>query len=111
MNAKRIAAFAVALTMMASVFAFTPAASAYSRYNRAGVRVYAPLPPIRQERVIVRPGPRHVWVPGYWRWEGRRYGWVGGSWVVPPYPRAVWVGPRVIYRHRHPYYYGGYWRR
>jgi WXXGXW repeat (2 copies) len=103
----RIAALAVAVTMMGSVLAFTPPASAYVR---AGVRVYSPLPPIRHERVIVRPGPRHVWVPGYWRWSGRDYAWVGGTWVVPPYPRAVWVGPRVVYRHRHPYYYGGYWR-
>jgi hypothetical protein len=108
MNAKRIAAFAVALTMMGSVLAFTPPASAYVR---AGVRVYAPLPPLRHEVVVVRPGPRHVWVPGYWSWENRSYAWVPGTWILPPYPRAVWVGPRVIYRHRHPFYYGGYWRR
>ena len=35
MNAKRIAAFAVALTMMASVLAFTPAGLRLRRYNRA----------------------------------------------------------------------------
>jgi hypothetical protein len=109
MSSKRIVAFAVALTMLAGVLSFTPAASAYSR---VGVRVYAPLPPIRHERVVVRPGPRHVWVPGYWRWEPyrRHYGWVAGTWIVPPYPRAVWVAPRVVYRSRHPYYYRGYWR-
>jgi len=112
MNVKRIAAFGVVLTMLVSVLAFTPAASAYTR-ARVGVRVYAPLPPIRHERVIVRPGPRYVWVPGYWNWEPyrRHYVWIGGRWLLPPHPRAVWVSPRVVYRHHHPYYYRGYWGR
>ncbi len=109
MSSKRITAFAVALTLVVSVFAFTPAASAYTRL---GVRVFAPLPPIRHERVVVRPGPRYVWVPGYWNWEParRHYAWVGGRWAYPPHARAVWVAPRVVYRHRQPIYYRGYWR-
>ncbi len=107
MNTKRATALAVALTVLVSVLAFAPAASAYSR---VGVRVYSPLPPIRQERVVVRPGPRYVWVPGYWNWAGRRYVWVGGRWSLPPHPQAIWVAPRVVYRYHHPYYYGGYWR-
>jgi hypothetical protein len=107
MRSKRTIALAVALTVLVSALSFAPAASAYSR---VGVRVYAPYPAIRHERVLVRPGPRYTWVPGYWRWEGRRYAWVGGTWVVPPHPGAIWVGPRVVYRHRTPYYYGGYWR-
>src|SRR5690348_190092 len=103
MNAKRATSLAVLLTDLVSVLAFAPAASAYTR---VGVRVYAPYPAIRHERVIVSPGPRYVWVPGYWRWEPyrRHYGWVAGAWVVPPHPHAVWVGPRVVYRHRVPYY-------
>jgi WXXGXW repeat (2 copies) len=107
MIAKRATSLAVLLTVLVSVLAFAPAASAYPR---VGVRVYAPLPPIRHERVLVRPGPNYVWVPGYWRWEGRRYAWIAGTWVLPPRPGAIWVGPRVIYRYHHPYYYGGYWR-
>ena len=88
MSSKRIAAFAVALTMMASVFAFAPAASAYTR---VGVRVYAPLPPIRHERVIVRPGPRYVWVPGYWRWERRQLR-LGRRRLARPAPSARGLG-------------------
>jgi hypothetical protein len=110
MNAKRTAAFAVVLTVLVSALAFSPAASARV-YVSGGVRVFAPLPPIRHEVVIARPGPRYVWVPGYWRWDPypRHYVWVGGSWLLPPYPGAVWYGPRVVYRYHHPYYYGGYW--
>lgn len=108
MSSKRIPALAVALTMLVSIFSFAPAASAYTR---VGVRVYAPLPPLRHERVLVRPGSRYAWVPGHWQPYHRRYVWVRGAWLVPPHPRAVWVAPRVVYRHHHnPYYYRGYWR-
>ena len=56
MNAKRITVFAVALTMLVSALAFTPAASARV-WVRGGVQVYAPPPPLRHEVVIARPGP------------------------------------------------------
>jgi hypothetical protein len=107
MRSKRTIALAVALTVLVSALAFAPAASAFVR---VGVRVYTPLPPLRHEVVVVRPGPNYVWVPGYWNWAGRQYVWVAGSWVLPPRPGAIWVGPRVVYRYHHPYYYGGYWR-
>jgi hypothetical protein len=45
--------------------------------------------------VVEHPGPppsaRHVWVGGYHRWDGRRYVWVPGGYVIPPRPRAIWV--------------------
>lgn len=33
-------------------------------------------PPPREEVVVTRKG--YVWVPGYWRWDGRRHVWVNG---------------------------------
>ncbi len=53
------------------------------------IRVAPPEP--RHEVIITRPGPNHVWVPGYWRWSGREYAWVGGTWQLPPRPHAAWV--------------------
>ena len=53
------------------------------------IRIAPPVP--RHEVIITRPGPNHVWVPGYWRWSGREYVWVGGVWQLPPRARAVWV--------------------
>jgi hypothetical protein len=38
---------------------------------------------------------------------GPRFGWQAGYWARPPYPHAVWVGPRYFGGH----YYRGYWRR
>ena len=50
-------------------------------YWRTGyVRV---APPAARYEVIGRaPSVRHVWAPGYYRWTGVRYNWVGGSWIV-----------------------------
>ena len=45
------------------------------------VRVAPPRPLV--ERVVPAPSPRHVWVAGYYRWNGRAYLWVPGRWVVP----------------------------
>ena len=53
----------------------------------------APLvgpPPLRIEAQTLQPSPRHVWVPGYWRWAGINYVWVDGSWVKPKKNRE-WV--------------------
>jgi WXXGXW repeat (2 copies) len=58
----------------------------------AQVIVHAGPPPAV---VVERPGsplhPGWVWMPGYYRWNGRRYIWVGGYWAKPPRPRAVWI--------------------
>ncbi len=53
---------------------------------------FAPPPP-RYERVVVRPG--YVWTPGYWRWSGRRYVWVGGYYLRAR-PGHYYVGPAGI---------------
>jgi hypothetical protein len=50
--------------------------------------VYGPPPPPRVEYVPVAPGPAYVWMPGYWSWHGRGYGWRGGHWAR----RSGWHG-------------------
>ncbi len=43
---------------------------------------YAPIPELRFERVPPVPrGPRVVWEPGHWHWNGRHYVWFGGRYV------------------------------
>jgi hypothetical protein len=64
-------------------------------------------PPLRVEAITVRPSPRHVWVAGYWMWDGG-YVWVPGVWMAPPEPAAVWVVPR--YESRSGIYISGYWK-
>ena len=90
------AAFAVAL--------LAPAA------NASGVYVgFGPPRPMR-EVVVVRPSPRHVWLPGYYRWSGARYDWAPGYWVMPPRPRAVWVPGYWTHRPGGHFWIAGYWR-
>ena len=53
------------------------------------VRV-APPPPV-VEHFGPPPHRGWVWVPGYQRWNGRRYVWARGYWVHPPHPGSEWV--------------------
>jgi len=46
-----------------------------------------PAPP--PESAPPAPVTDYVWVDGYWVWN-RGGVWVGGQWVLPPYPGAVW---------------------
>lgn len=67
-------------------------------------------PPPRREVVVVRPSPRHVWVPGYYRYQGNRYAWTSGRWMAPPRARAVWVPGYWAPRRGGYVWVGGYWR-
>jgi hypothetical protein len=68
-------------------------------------------PPISiHEHKTVRPGPRHVWVAGYHRWDGKAYVWERGRWEEPPRPHAVWVRPRWRHRHDGYVFVEGRWR-
>jgi hypothetical protein len=67
-------------------------------------------PPPRAEVMLVRPSPRHVWIGGYWHWQGNRYGWVRGHWMLPPREGAVWVAPHVEQRAGGRVFISGSWR-
>ncbi|MBZ5588577.1 MAG: hypothetical protein LAO05_08440 [Acidobacteriia bacterium] len=67
-----------------------------------GLMVPGPPPAPMVEVRGVAPGPAFVWIGGCWTWRSR-WVWTGGSWGVPPHPRAVWI-PGRWYRH------GGRWR-
>jgi hypothetical protein len=83
-----------------------------SAFLGAGGRIYvriAPPAPIIEARVVA-PGPRYVWVPGYYGWRGGAYAWVAGRWEMPPRPRAVWVQGRWYQDRRGWYFREGHWR-
>lgn len=59
--------------------------------NGQVVVVTRPVPPAKV--IAVRPaapGPNHLWVDGYWRWNDRqnRYLWVDGYWAPRKKNRA-----------------------
>ncbi len=95
-----------AFLVLALALLATPACAAPR--GRLYVRVGPPAPIV--EARVVAPGPRYVWVPGYYAWSGRAYLWAPGRWVLPPRPRAVWV-PAHWARDRHGWYFiEGHWR-
>jgi hypothetical protein len=86
--------------------------------------VAQPQPVVETQYVIVReappaiivenrpppPGQGHIWIDGYWNWNGHKYDWQRGHWAVPPHARAVWVAPRYE-KHEQGYrYVPGQWQ-
>lgn len=45
----------------------------------------------RTEIIGVAPSTQHVWAPGYYEWNGKRYVWKPGDWVKRPRTGATWV--------------------
>ena len=62
------------------------------------------------ERPIARPGPNHVWIGGYHRWDGNAYVWMPGRWEVPPRPHVRWVAHRWVRKHGNWVFVEGRWR-
>ncbi len=79
----------------------------------ASVYVQIAPPPVIVEHYGPPPSPRHVWVPGYYRWDpvAIRYVWVRGYWAVPPHPGWVWVPAHWVQRPRGWVFVPGHWRR
>ena len=68
-----------------------------------------PPRPIEEPR-LAPPGAGYVWTRGYHRWDGARYVWSPGAWVLPPRPRAVWVEHRWVRRRGGWVFVEGHWR-
>jgi hypothetical protein len=58
------------------------------------VVVVQPPQPRAEVIIGVAPSPNHVWVGGYWHWNGSTHVWMGGGWHPRPRPGAVWVEGR-----------------
>jgi len=67
-------------------------------------------PALRVETETVAPGPGYAWTRGYWRWTGRDYVWVSGTWVSRPRPAAVWVQGQWIRSGGGWVYVSGHWQ-
>lgn len=80
-----------------------------------GPPVGAAFVSVRPPRAIVEfrseaPGPDHVWIEGYYRWDGNSYGWVPGHWERVPSGRRHWVPGRWRSYRGQWYWVEGHWR-
>ena len=72
------------------------------------VRIGPPRPVV--ERRPRPPARGYVWVPGYYRWDGRAHVWVPGLWELPPRPHARWEAHRWVKRRGEWVFIEGRWR-
>jgi hypothetical protein len=80
----------------------------------AGAQVVVRIGPPPPRPVEVVPPAEHpgwVWQPGYHRWDGAHYVWVGGHYAEPPYPHAHWVEGHWAHRGGGYVWVEGHWRR
>lgn len=73
--------------LLAVVLASCPAGIAWGQQ----VPPYGPVPPPRVEVVPPPPAARYIWQPGHWHWNGYRYVWIAGRYVIrqPHYAQYV----------------------
>jgi hypothetical protein len=95
---------------MKKTFITLALAMAFSNPAWPQVVVRVRPPRVVVERPVPPPGPRYVWTPGLYRWEGARYIWVPGRYVIPPRPGVVWIAPRWVERNGSWFFIEGYWR-
>jgi hypothetical protein len=101
---------AAAAVLTAALAAASTGCGAYvaSSSGRVYVRLGPPAP--LAETRVVSPGPGYVWVPGYYTWDGRAYGWTRGRWERPPRAHARWIRPHWAHDRRGYYLVEGHWR-
>jgi len=102
---KIISRAAATLVLCVGLFTASPAQAATRIYVRIGP------PPIVVEHHSRVHWPGRTWRPGYYRWDGHRYEWVRGSYVRPPYRRAVYVSGRWAHERHGWYWVPGHWAR
>jgi hypothetical protein len=85
----------MAISFRASLVAFglllTPLAAS-AQQNVVFTNLPPPAP--MAERPTPSPGAGHVWVGGFWNWNGSQYAWTNGRWESPPQPAQTWESPR-----------------
>jgi hypothetical protein len=67
-------------------------------------------PPVRYERAPPLPSPDHIWISGYWSWDGRAHIWIPGRYELRPHPRAAWVDGHWARHERGWHWVEGHWR-
>jgi len=96
-------------TLFATVLCLGALASPALAQINISVELGQAPPPPRHE-VVHEARPGHVWIPGYWYWEGHRHVWAKGHWERVR-PGRHWVPARWEQRGDMHHYEPGRWER
>ena len=69
-----------------------------------------PPPRDREEVVVARPGPEHVWIKGYWGFRNGDFEWIPGHWARPEPGFHAWVDGRWKHDERGWFFVEGHWK-
>ena len=98
------------VALIVAVLAATIAPSGASAATRIYVKIGPPAAVVEVRPVA--PGPRHVWIAGYHRWDGHVYVWVPGRWEQPPAHYTAWAPGHWSHHHSNGWYWvDGHWKR
>jgi len=106
MSPKHLCVFAFALVSLASL----PSLRADGIGLSVGVVIRSAPPAPRHEVIVTRPSPRHIWIPGCWRWQDNHHVWIAGRWELPPRERVVYVPARWDHRDDGYVFVDGHWQ-
>lgn len=67
-------------------------------------------PPAREEVIVARPSPEHLWIKGHWGLRNGEFEWIGGRWVRPEPGFHAWVDGRWEHDRRGWVFVEGHWR-
>jgi hypothetical protein len=115
-NVKRWQMYLVSMTLAASTAAAVacrgslPTPRYVGQPSSALVLVPYPPPPARVEVLPAKPHDEAVWLDGEWNWDGRRWIWKLGRWVIPPADAAFSPWTSVRNRTGMLYFATGVWR-
>lgn len=67
-------------------------------------------PAVREEIVVARPSPEHVWIKGYWTLRAGEYEWIAGRWARPEPGFHSWVDGHWEHERRGWFFVDGHWK-
>jgi hypothetical protein len=93
--------------LLAWIILAVPAASHAQVAIGISVRIGPPPLPVYAQPVC--PGPRYIWVPGYWAYGPNGYFWVPGTWALVPEPGLLWTPGYWGWANGFYVWHRGYW--
>jgi len=66
-------------------------------------------PPLPDEEQPTNSEDGVLWTPGYWSWNGQRYEWMRGAWLLPPKLGLLWTPAYWGFTGGYYVFHRGYW--